>query len=73
METLLLKNEVALRTGTLLLKINEVALCTGWSQRYIYKLMNQGLPYIKSGRTRRIHAADLQAFIDATRVGNGAS
>lgn len=55
---------------TQLLKVDEVATRLAIGRTLIYDLMGAGeLPFIKVGRTRRIVADDLEAFIERSRIG----
>ena len=52
--------------GKLLLKIPEVVEATGYSRSFIYEAVAAGTLKVKrKGRTIRVSAEDLQAWIDA--------
>lgn len=53
-----------------LLGVPEVVKVTGWSRSYVYQLITSGkLRAVRVGRTVRIDQADLDAFIEANKVG----
>lgn len=53
-----------------LLTVREVAQLTGWSRSFVYQLITSGqLRVVRIGRTVRVDQADLDAFIEANKVG----
>ena len=53
-----------------LLTVPEVVALTGWSRSFVYQLVTSGkLRAVRAGRTVRIDRADLDAFIEASKVG----
>ncbi len=53
-----------------LLTVPEVAELTRWSRSFVYQLVTSGkLRAVRAGRTVPVDRADLDAFIEASKVG----